>query len=79
MQPALDLHGKYSTDIFGDEAVEIIAGHNGTSPLFLYVAHVATHSGNPYNQLPAPDEEVAKFGNITNYKRRRFAGMLSHF
>lgn len=76
MNVAYDLHGKYSTDVFTEEAVNIISKHNKTQPLFLYVSHVAVHSGNGYNPLPAPDEIVAKFDNITNYNRRRFAGRL---
>lgn len=43
---AYDLHGKYTTDIITEEAVKVIVGHaNKTGPLFLYVAHAATHSG----------------------------------
>ncbi|XP_067209079.1 arylsulfatase B-like isoform X2 [Linepithema humile] len=77
MEPAWDLHGQYSTDIFTREAVKLIDRHNSSRPMFLYLAHAAVHSGNPYNPLPAPDEEIVKFDNIFNYNRRRFAGMLS--
>jgi hypothetical protein len=74
LEPAWDLHGQYSTDVFTKEAVRLIKAHNASKPLFLYLAHAAVHSGNPYNPLPAPDEAVAKFSAITNYNRRRFAG-----
>ncbi|XP_055907085.1 arylsulfatase B [Eupeodes corollae] len=74
---AYDMHGKYSTDIITDEAVQVIRKRNASMPLFLYVAHVAVHSGNPYNPLPAPDEAVAKIQNIPDYNRRKFAAMLS--
>ncbi|XP_043492499.1 arylsulfatase J [Polistes fuscatus] len=77
MNVAWDLHGQYSTDIFTQEAVKLIENHNSSQPLFLYLAHAAVHSGNPYNPLAAPDFEVAKYSSITNYNRRRFAGMLS--
>ncbi|XP_044255571.1 arylsulfatase J isoform X1 [Tribolium madens] len=77
MDLAYDLHGQYSTDVFTQEAVKIIENHNTTNPLFLYLAHVAVHSANPYNPLPAPDETVEKFSNIPDYKRQRFAAMLS--
>lgn len=76
MEPAWDLHGKYSTDLFTSEAVKLIKAHNGSKPMFLYLAHAAVHSGNPYNPLPAPDETVAKFSHIRNYSRRRYAGEL---
>jgi len=76
MKPAWDLHGEYSTDVFTKEAVRLINNHNSSRPMFLYLAHAAVHSGNPYNPLPAPDEEVAKFNNIFDYNRRRFAGKI---
>ncbi|XP_077289818.1 arylsulfatase B-like [Arctopsyche grandis] len=77
METAWDLHGQYSTDLFTSEAVKLIQSHNTSKPMFLYLAHAAVHSGNKYNPLPAPDETVAKFPNITNYSRRRFAAMTS--
>ncbi|XP_034171357.1 arylsulfatase J isoform X2 [Osmia lignaria lignaria] len=77
LDSAWDLHGQYSTDIFTTEAVKLIDNYNDSRPMFLYLAHAAVHSGNPYDPLPAPDQDVAKFSNIFDYNRRRFAGMLS--
>ncbi|XP_031340548.1 arylsulfatase B-like [Photinus pyralis] len=77
MDVAWDLHGNYSTDIFSSESERIIANHNRSNPLFLYIAHAAVHSGNVYNPLPVPDRIVAKLESIPDYKRRRFAGMLT--
>ena len=43
-------YGRYATDLFTDEAVSVINNHgrqtagNDTSPLFLYLAHLAVHS-----------------------------------
>lgn len=74
MDPAVELHGRYSTDLFTDEAVRVIQDHNISEPLFLYLSHAAVHSGNPYNLLPAPDSLIATFRNITDYNRKRFAG-----
>lgn len=74
MDPAWDLHGQYSTDVFTKESVRIINEHNTSRPLFLYLAHAAVHSGNPYNPLPAPDDIVAKFTHIEDYNRKRYAG-----
>lgn len=71
---AWNLHGQYSTKIFAEESEKIINNYNSSKPLFLYIAHAAVHSGNPYNPLPAPDNTVAKFSNIINYQRRRYAG-----
>ncbi|XP_018576345.1 arylsulfatase B [Anoplophora glabripennis] len=77
MDIAYDLHGEYSTDIFTRESVRLIKDHNTSTPLFLYIAHAAVHSANPYNPLPAPDSEVQKFTYIKDYNRQRFAGVLS--
>lgn len=71
---AYDVHGRYSTDLFTDESVRLINQHNVSQPLFLYLAHAAVHSGNPYNPLAAPDNMVSQFEYIENYERRRFAG-----
>ncbi|XP_044728637.1 arylsulfatase B-like [Chrysoperla carnea] len=76
MDIAYDLHGQYTTDIFTKEAVKIIHKHKQTKPLFLYVAHAAVHSGNPYNPLPALDEDVALFDSIENIYRRKYAAMV---
>ncbi|XP_014229702.1 arylsulfatase B [Trichogramma pretiosum] len=76
LEPAWDLHGKYSTDVFTGEAVKLVQSHNASQPLFLYLAHAAVHSANPYNPLPAPDNVVEKI-QIPEYKRRRFAAMAS--
>ncbi|CAG9797683.1 unnamed protein product [Chironomus riparius] len=75
---AYDLHGKYTTDVITDESVKIINSHNASQPLFLYIAHTAVHSSNPYSPLPAPDDTVAKIKNIEDYKRRKFAAIVHH-
>ena len=66
--------GKYATDLFTDKSLDIIARHNSSVPLFLYLAHLAVHSGNPYSPLQAPDETVNKFSYIKDEQRRKFAG-----
>lgn len=76
MSLAYDCYGKYTTDLFTAEAVEIINEHNTSQPLFLYLAHLAVHSGNPYAPLQAPEEVVKKFSYIEDENRRKFAGML---
>lgn len=77
LDPAWDLHGKYSTRVFGSEAVKIIKNHTTTQPLFLYMAHAATHSANPYNPLPAPIETLSKnFACKAVSHRCNFAGNI---
>lgn len=66
--------GKYSTDLFTDEAVTIINNHDKSAPLFLYLAHLAPHAGTYEDPLQAPEEEVDRFSFIENYDRRRYAG-----
>jgi hypothetical protein len=67
-------YGNYTTDLFAQEAVRIILQHDKNRPLFLYLAHLATHSANPYRPLQAPAEAVKEFGYIADKKRRIFAG-----
>lgn len=74
---AWDTIGKYSTDLFTEEAVQLIHAHNTTDPMFLYLAHLAPHSGNENDLLQAPAEEIAKFSYIKNPKRRIYAAMVS--
>uniref|UniRef100_A0A8D8LMK3 Arylsulfatase B n=1 Tax=Cacopsylla melanoneura TaxID=428564 RepID=A0A8D8LMK3_9HEMI len=69
--------GIYATDLYTQEAVNLIAHHNKSKPMFLYLAHLAVHSGNTYDPLQALDEEVSKFMDIPDPKRRTYAGMVS--
>ena len=67
-------YGHYTTDLFAQEAVRVILQHDKRRPLFLYLAHLATHSANPYRPLQAPAEAVRKFSYIADERRRIFAG-----
>ncbi|KAF6210958.1 hypothetical protein GE061_014071 [Apolygus lucorum] len=73
---AYDLHGQSTTDVITEESLKIIKSHPVEDPLFLYIAHAAVHSGNPYNPLCTRDADAAMFTNITDYHRKRFAGIL---
>lgn len=66
--------GKYATDVFTDEAVDLIQQHDKTSPLFLYLAHLAVHSGNRGKYMEAPQEYVDRFPHIMDPNRRTYAG-----
>ncbi|XP_060530121.1 arylsulfatase I-like [Cylas formicarius] len=74
---AYNLHGQYSTDLFTQESVRLINSHDTSKPLFLYLAHAAVHSGNPYEPLRAPEEEIQKFGYIEDTQRRKYAAMMT--
>ncbi|XP_076252531.1 arylsulfatase B-like [Rhynchophorus ferrugineus] len=69
--------GKYSTELFTDEAVNTIRDHNTKDPLFMYLAHLAPHAGNDWDPLQAPDEEITKFAHIQDPERRIYAAMVS--
>jgi arylsulfatase A-like enzyme len=61
----------YLTDTLADRAAEFIA-RNASRPFFLYLAFNAVHT-----PLQAPEKYLARFPNITNLSRRRYAAMLS--
>jgi hypothetical protein len=67
-------YGHYTTDLFSEEAVRNVLQHDETRPLFLYLAHLATHAANPYRPLQAPADFVNKFSYIADEQRRIFAG-----
>lgn len=79
LTPDYSASGKYSTEIFTDEAVKLIKHHDTNKPMFMYLAHLAPHTGNRDNPLQAPDEEVAKFAYITDPERRVYAGIVFFF
>lgn len=45
--------------------------------MFLYLAHLAPHTGNSDKPYQAPDEEVARFTHIKDPERRVYAAMVS--
>ena len=69
--------GKYTTRLLSEETSRVIANHNATVPMFLYVAHLAVHSANGYSPLQAPRETIEMFQHIQDIDRRRFAGSLT--
>lgn len=81
MRKNMDVHwdtiGQYATDLFTDKAIEMIDKHNKSVPMFLYVSHLAPHTGNEYDPLQVPEEEEAKFKYIENPERRKYAAMVS--
>lgn len=77
MSVDLSSEGQYSTQLFTDEAVSIINRHDTNHPLFLYLAHLAPHTGNYDAPFQAPDEDIARFGHIEDPERRVYAAMVS--
>lgn len=62
----------YDNTLFGDEAVRVIEAHDGTKPLFLYLAFTAPHT--PYQ---APDAYLDKFASIADPNARAYRAMIA--
>lgn len=67
--------GTYATDLFTDEAIDVINGHDERKkPLFMILSHLAPHTGNEYDPLQAPAEEVQRQKSVKDPNRRILAG-----
>ncbi|XP_077399226.1 arylsulfatase B isoform X1 [Vanacampus margaritifer] len=64
--------GDYSTELFSQRAVRIVAKHDPKKPLFLYVALQAVHA-----PLQVPERYVAPYAFIRDPHRRAYAGMVA--
>lgn len=69
-----DVDKVYVTNLFTSEAVKVIENHDKNKPMFMMLNHLAPHAGNEDFPMQAPEDEIARFANITNYKRRVLAG-----
>lgn len=68
----VDDEGFYTTDVYGDRAVEFIRKHKEGAPWFLYLPFNAQHA-----PLQAPQKYLDRFKNIASEDRRTFAAMMS--
>lgn len=66
----------YATELFTNEAVDVIKKHDKKKPLFMLLSHLAPHAGNEDFPVQAPEEEIAKFSYIEDEERRTLAGKL---
>lgn len=73
--PAWDLQGNYATEVFTEQAVNIIRSHEDNKPLFLMVTHLAPHAANNGKILEAPQSVIDRFKHIPDSNRRTYAGM----
>lgn len=62
----------YSTNLLGDFAAELIANHDKSAPLFLYVPFNAVHT-----PLQAPSAYIEPYDSIKDEKRRIYAAMVA--
>lgn len=62
----------YVTRLLGEDAVKLIAGHDASKPLFLYLAFTAAHA--PYQALP---EYLERFKPVADETRRAYLGQIA--
>lgn len=62
----------YDTELFGAEAVRLIAGQDPKQPLFLYLAFTA-----PHTPFQAPQRYLDLYAHIEDPSRRAYAAMIT--
>ncbi|KAJ3648882.1 hypothetical protein Zmor_020651 [Zophobas morio] len=78
-QPVWSAQGKYATELFTEKAVEVIDGHDGDEPLFLFLAHLAPHTGTDGTELGVPNSTLSniKYEYIKDPRRRLYADVVN--
>ncbi|KAL7035835.1 hypothetical protein ACKWTF_008581 [Chironomus riparius] len=68
---------KYATDLFTEEAVQLIKSHNKSKPLYLQLNHLAPHSGSRLDRpMDVKPEILSKFSYIEDPVRRNLSAMI---
>lgn len=71
---------RYVTDIYAEEAVNVIAKRNKDKSLFLFASFSAPHLPNEAPEAPeAPEAAIDAYADIENINRRKHAAMVSEF
>ncbi|XP_076645885.1 arylsulfatase B [Halictus rubicundus] len=76
---SVDHTDQYMTDLITERAETIISKHNRKKPLYLQLSHAAVHSSDSKDVMEVRDvkEVNASLGYIKDFKRRKFAGVLT--
>lgn len=72
-----EFDGRYYTELMTEEAIRIIETHPLEKPLFLYLSHLAPHSGNLHDPLQVPKKFSDMYHDIGSRNRTLYAGMVS--
>ncbi|XP_020620378.1 arylsulfatase I-like isoform X2 [Orbicella faveolata] len=75
--PVRDEWGHYGTDLFAEQAVDVINAHDTSKPMFMYLAHQAVHNANSHQSIQAPKDVINRFKHIKDERRRIFAAMAT--
>ncbi|KYM99141.1 Arylsulfatase B, partial [Cyphomyrmex costatus] len=69
----------YMTNIITEEAESIISSHNTTKPIYLQLAHLASHASDAEEVMEVYDwkETNATFNYIQDLNRRKFASVVA--
>ncbi|XP_066271866.1 arylsulfatase B-like [Branchiostoma lanceolatum] len=71
-RPVTDQNGTYSTHLFVNKAIEIIAQQDKNKPMFLFLSFQAVHT-----PLQAPAEDISRYSHINDSDRRVYAAMTT--
>ncbi|XP_049518265.1 arylsulfatase B-like [Dermacentor silvarum] len=74
-EPLRNETDRYSTTLFGEQAIRLIKERDPSKPFFLSLCYQAPHGGAPI-ELQAPSENVDKFPYIGEKNRTIYAGMV---
>lgn len=70
-EPLTEFSNPYLTDFFTDEGIGWMNAQSEETPWFLFMSYNA-----PHGPLQATDEDLARFENIQDSKRRTYAAMM---
>ncbi|XP_020899733.1 arylsulfatase J isoform X1 [Exaiptasia diaphana] len=70
-EPTWSYTGKHSTDVFTQEAIDIVNRHDQQKPLYLLLSYTA-----PHTPLQAPQTDIDKYKSVVDMNRRIYLAMI---